>query len=536
MHEQPDTHREREGFFSKVKGVAGLTLISRVLGMWRDIAIASLGATRMTSAFVLAFQVPNLFRRLFGEGALSAAFVPVFSETAELGGPEKARRLFANALGLLAVVLAGVVVLAWAGLVLWATLWPGAWDRQLLVRLLGLTMPFTFTICLLALGSAALNCRGHFAYPAFAPILLNAFMIAAAWFLAPHWPGRPRVQLYIIAASVTTAGLVQLAGVLALLKAHGLPIRPRLRPVEPGIGPMARLMLPMLVGLGFLQIAELFSSVIAWIFAATAEHPTVEIFGRSYARPLEAGVLLRVYAAQRLYQFPMGVLAISLGVVVFPLLSRYASRGDTASLRVALNRALRLAGMEGLAAGVGLFLLAGPITRLIYRHRAFTASDAAQVAFILRMYVLGMVAYCTYQIFTRAFYALKDVRTPLLVSCLLVVPNVAMVAGLIWLPALGAGAFGVATTVTFTANVLVQAALLRRRLGRFGGRRLLLSLARSAVACAVMGGAISLLQWALAGRGDWLVVGVCVPAGAAVFFAAAAVLRAPELGELFRRR
>ena len=154
-------HTEREHFFRSVRVVASLTMLSRVLGMVRVIAFASLGANRMTSAFLLAFKIPNLFRRLFGEGALTAAFVPVFTETAETSGLDKARRLLANALGLLALTVAGVVVAVWAGLWIWATFFPGEWDRQLLIRLLSLMLPFTLTTCLLALGSAALNCRGR---------------------------------------------------------------------------------------------------------------------------------------------------------------------------------------------------------------------------------------------------------------------------------------------------------------------------------------------------------------------------------------
>ena len=526
---------EREGFFNKVKIVAGLTLLSRVLGMLRDIAITSLGASRTTSAFVLAFKIPNLFRRLFGEGALSAAFVPVFSETAEKSGFERAARLFANALGLLAVTISSVVVALWLGLLVWGALFPGQWDRQLLLRLLSLMLPFTITTCLLALGSAALNCRGRFAYPAFAPILLNVFLIAAAWLVAPMWRDRLEGQLTVIAAAVTLAGAAQLVGVLWLLKRTGFSTRPRLRPVEEGIKPILKLMLPMIIGLGFLQISELLSDLIAWVFSATAHAPTIYLFGREVQRPLGEGVLMRVYAAQRLYQFPMGVLAISLGVVVFPLFSRYAARGDLPNLRESLNRAVRLAVLEGLAAGVGLFVLAEPITRLIFLHRRFTPADAASSAFILRIYVLGLWAYCTYQIFVRAFYSLKDTRTPLLISCCLVVPNLAMVAGLIWVPWLGAGAFGVATAVTFSLNAVILGVLLRRRIGPFGGRKLAFSLARSLLACAAMAGTIRLLLASLAGRADWIVVAICVPAGAAVFVLVAWLLRCPELGELLRR-
>ena len=532
MDEQEQKHSEREHFFGAAKVVAGLTLVSRVFGMVRDIAITSLGVNAATAAFVLAFKIPNLFRRLFGEGALAAAFVPVFSETVEKEGFGKASRLLANTLGLLAVFLPVLMVLALAGLMAWISFWPGRWDTMLLLALTSAMLPFMVTICLLALGAAALNCRGHFAYPAAAPIILNVFIIAAAWFVAPAWRKDVPGQLYVIASSVTFAGIVQLLAVLWLLHRNGFSVRPRLRPMEAGIKPMFRLLVPMLVGLGFLQISELLNDVIAWLFSARDYSETIVIFGREFARPLEKGALVPVYAAQRLYQFPMGVLAISLGVAIFPLMSRYAARGDMQNLRDSLNRALRLALMEGLAAGTGLFVLAEPITKLIYQHRRFTPANAETAAFILQMYVLGMWAYCTSQIFTRAFYALKDVKTPLKVACSMVGLSLPVVILLIWVPQIRAGAFGLATACAAGLNTIILAVVLRRRMGRIGGRTLAKSFARSSIACAAMAEALYLIRWQFTDWANWLVVCVCVPAGAAVFLLVVRLLRAPELGEL----
>ena len=528
-----DAHREREHFFTGAKTIAAVTLLSRVLGLVRDMAITRLGATRMTDAFAFASKVPNLFRRLFGEGALSAAFVPVFTETVEQRGVDRGRALLANALGLLTLVLAGLLVVAGVGLAVWGLAFPGNWDRQLVLGLLAVMLPFTLTVCLLALASAAMNCRGHFAYPAFAPIVLNIFMIAAA-VLAPRvLAGNVPAQLYLIAASVTVAGVVQLAGALWVLRRAGFAVRPTLRPVQPGIGTMLKTMLPMLLGLGFLQVSEVINDAIAWTLTETPASQTLTLLGWELRKPLQGGVLMRVYAAQRLYQFPMGVLAVSLGVAIFPLLSRYAARGDRESFRDSLNRALRLAMMEGLAAGVGLFVLADPIVRLLFqRPPRFTQQDAATTAFVLKMYVLGMWAYCTYQMFVRAFYSLKDTLTPMKTGCLLVVPNMVLFAGLLWVPALGPGAYGVATAVTFAANTIILAALFRRRVGRFGGRKLAVSVGRSLAACAVMSAVIVLLERVLSGRSDLLIVGVCVPAGFVAFVATAWLLRAPELGEL----
>ncbi len=525
-------HREREHFFRGAKTIAGLTLLSRVLGMLRDMAIVWLGARWQNDAFQFAFAIPNLFRRLFGEGALSAAFVPVFTEAAEQGGLERARRLLSNAMGLLSVCLLIVMLLAMGGFVVWSAYSPARPDRQFLALLSNLMLPFMVTMCLLALGSAALNCRGHFAYPAAAPILMNLCILAAAWLVAPLWKGDRAGQLTVIAAAVSVSGVLQLAGVLWLLKRHGFSLRATVWPVQEEVRRMLKLMAPMLLGIGFLQISSLFDYVIAWLFAVREFSSTVVLFGYEFHRPLSEGVLVRLAAAQRLYQFPMGVLAISLGVAVFPLLARYASRGDLPNLRDSVNRAMRLAMMEGLATGAGLFLLAGPIVGLIYRHGDFRQADAAHSAFILRMYVLGLWAFCTHQIILRAFYSLKDPITPLKVSCVMAGLYMVLVSVLIWVPQVGAGAFGLTAAVTFSLNVLVLALLLRKRIGRIGGRKLLASTLRSLVSCAVMAGVVLLLRRGLGGCSNGLVVAVCVPAGAAAFVATAWLLRAPELGEL----
>ena len=524
-------HKEREHFFNAAKLVAVITLISRIFGMLRDMAITSLGASRYTDAYGFAFQIPNLFRRLFGEGALSSAFVPVFTDALEESGLERARKLLANALGLLAVFLLAVMIVVQIGFIVVALL-PGPADRKLLMTLATIIFPYMVTVCLLAMGSAALNCRGHFAFPAAAPIIFNIVGIIAAWWIAPMLKKNLPGQLMIVAISVTAAGVIQLIAVLWLLHKSGFSVRMRLKPVEPGIKLMVKLLMPVLLGLGFLQISELVATAIAWNLTATARSADMNIFGWIIHRPLTEGVIIRVNAARALYQFPMGVLAISLGVAVFPLLTRYAARGDIVNLRDSINRALRLSLMEGMATGVGLFILAEPIMRLIYARRNFTAADAAQSGFILKMYVLGMWAYCSYQILARSFYSLKDTKTPLKVSCWLAGVNLLMLVGMVWIPSLGAGAFGLSTSVTFAINSAVLIYLLRKRLGRFGGRKIAVSFLRTLCGCAVMAAAVYILRWQMGTVRNWIVVAVCIPVGAIVFLGVVWLLGAPELAEL----
>ena len=523
-------NKEREHFFSAAKLVAGITLISRIFGFIRDWGITSLGATRYTDAFSLAFKIPNLFRRLFGEGALASAFVPVFTDVYEKEGHEKARKLLANSFALLAVFLSALLVIGEVGFFLYSLV-PGPKDRGLLMLLSMIMYPYMFTVCLLALCSAAMNTRGHFAYPAAAPIIFNIFGIVAAWWIAPKFLGNLRGQLIIVSFSVVVAGVVQLVVVIWLLRKSGLYLRPCLLPIEPGIKSIINLVTPMLLGLGFLQFSEYFQDIIAWNLTVTKEAASLNIFGWAIPCPLREGVIVRVQAARNFYQFPMGVLAISLGVAVFPLLSRYAHRGDIPNLRDSINRAFRLSMMEGMATGVGLFILAEPIM-MIYARRKFTAVDAMQAAFVLKMYVLGMWAYCSYQILARAFYACKDTKTPLKVSCILSVVNLILLLAMVWVPGIGPGAFGLSTTITFSINALTLIYLLRKRLGRLGGRKIAVSFVRTSVACAIMAGVVYFLQGYMKDMNNWLILGVCVPAGAIVFFTVVWILGAPELGEL----
>ncbi|MDO8303218.1 MAG: lipid II flippase MurJ, partial [Sedimentisphaerales bacterium] len=350
-------HKEREHFFTQAKVVAVITLISRLFGFVRDMGITSLGALGYNDSFGLAFKIPNLFRRLFGEGALASAFVPVFTDVYEKQGLEKARLLLANAFALLAVFLAFLLVIGELGFFAYSLLpipqnHPTLMflipkDHQVLMFFAMIMYPYMFTVCLLALCSAALNSRGHFAYPAAAPIIFNIFGIAAAWWVAPWLTQNLKDQLTIVAFSVVIAGIVQLIAVLWLLKKSGLYQTPRLKPIEPGIPQILKLLTPMLIGLGFLQFSELFQDVIAYFLRASADSDSFTILGCKIVYPLTEGVLVRVGAARAFYQFPMGVLAISLGVAVFPLMTRYAARNDIVNLRDSINRALRLALMEG---------------------------------------------------------------------------------------------------------------------------------------------------------------------------------------------
>lgn len=536
-----DVHSERRQFFGAAKRIAGITLCSRVAGMVRDITLSrTFGVSGMTDAFYFAFMIPNLFRRLFGEGALSAAFVPVFSEAIEREGRRSAGTLLANVAALLGLGLCVVCVLVEVGLLIAHVSAPAAWAGRSVLSYAGIMMPFMVTICLLALGSAALNCVKHFAYPAAAPIILNVCIIAAAVCAVRFWePNGQRPA--VVAVGVTVAGVIQLAGVMWLLRAHGLPCVPRLRPIHPGVRKMLTMMGPMMIGLGALQLNTLVNKLIAWCFSGPPGQQTIDLFGRTFDKPLTEGVVTWLYYGERLYQFPLGVLALALATAVFPLFSRHAARGDLKNLRRSVNRALRLAVFEGLPSGVGLILLAEPLTALLFASRGslFTAEDARQTAHVVRFFGLGMWAFCAQQILLRAFYAQKDTATPLKVACGMIGLNVLLNLSLIWVPAVRHGAFGLATSTASSVSVLVLVWILRRRLKRIGGRALAVSLLRVALATAAMGVAVWqvktwLPRWGMGG--NLYIVGAGVIVGVAAYLLACKALGAPEVGELLARK
>ncbi len=512
-------------------------MLSRVFGLVREAAICALGATHMMGSFRVAFSIPNLFRRLFGEGAVSVAFVPVFTEVAQAEGWGRARVVLANVMGLLAVILAAVVVIGEALLFAYLMLAPQS-DHALLVRLTMIVLPFMFTVCLLALASAGLNCKGHFAYPAFAPILLNLFMIAAAIVAGAYFSKPAPGMLYILAGSVTIAGVVQLVGVVWLLRRMKLAAMWSTRPILAPVKRIAALTLPMIIPIGILQFSAFFDRIYAHFLASRPGAETFSLFGWTISRPLGEGVVTWFDNANRLYQFPMAILGISLATAVFPLFSRYAADNDLAGLRDTANCSLRLSLFLGIPSGAALLLLAEPAMVLLFRRWRFYTHDAIEAAWILRMYCLGMWAYFCNHILLRAFFAQKDARTPLIVSCCAAGLNMIIVAVGVFTP-LKAGALGLATAITASLNTMVLVVILRRRWGRIGFKSILASLARIAVATAAMTGVIALVLWKLSApladitnTRAGLVLLIGIPAAISVFLVAARVLGCPELGEL----
>lgn len=476
---------------SGVRTVGAWTLLSRILGMVRDVAMAAVfGAGAVLDAFTVAFRVPNLFRRLFGEGALTAAFLPAFVRERERNGETAGWRLATVVFVALFVVLAGMVALVelllWVGVLL---LDPSP-AALLLVQLTAVLLPYVVLVCLVAQMSAVLHGLGRFTVPAAVPVVLNVTWIAALWWVVPGL-GTENVRILAVAATVVVAGVLQFLVPLPALFGCGYRFdlgdadtRGRLREILAA-------MLPVLVGLSLVQLNTLIDAMIAWgLSAPEGAEP-------SSRHPLEAGTAAALYLGQRMYQFPLGVFGVALGTVLFPLLTRHAERGRADLLRDDLGLGLRLVFAIGLPASLGLVLLAEPITELLFRHGRFDANDAAQTAAMIAAYAVGVWAYSGVHVLQRAYYALDDRITPMRIGLIAVGVNVVLDLALVW--PLGGPGLAYATAASAVLHVGLLAAVVQGHVGRLEWESLLGSTTRITLATLLMGACCVATLWGIAG-------------------------------------
>ncbi len=535
---------------TSAKLIAVCTLLSRITGLVREMLLAqAFGIQWIQDAFCYAFQIPNLFRRLLGEGAMAAVFVPTFTRTLEQEGPAQAWRLLARTLALLCVALVVVVVtLELVVLAIWL-LMPaegaaGA-GRQLILALTALMLPFMLTICVVALLSAILNCVGSFVPAALAPVLLNIAMIAAVGGIGPAlYPGDPGTQVYVVAVAVVAAGVLQVLFLVPVLRANGVQLGWRFEPRDPAVKRMLRLLVPVALGQGVLAFGVFLDAQICVLL--THERGgvmTAGFLGWTYVRPLEEGALATITYAQRLYQFPLGVLVISLATAAMPAFSRLAARQEWPGWAAEVRQSLRLAVFEGILTGTMMIALGGPIVRLLFEYRQFTPEATDRVSFVLIFYGLAMWAYCAQHILLRGFYSLGDVRTPLWISVAVLPLNVALTLALIWFDSIREAAFAISSVVTSGLAVVVGAVVLQRRVHtRLLDSAMASALARMLLAAGAGGGAAwlaaPLVQGLLAGRITARAFEALGPlaVGTAAFLIVAWLLRLPEVGLLVAQR
>jgi putative peptidoglycan lipid II flippase len=522
--------------------ISFLTLISRVLGLARDIALANtFGLGSVASAFGTAFQVPNLFRRLFGEGALSAASIPVLTEKLAREGEPAADQLAGRILSLLVLLLAGLTIvgeLVIAGLYL---LYGEQRDNAVVLTLTALMLPYMIFICTAALLGGVQNVFGRFASAAAAPIILNLFMIAALLAAPRMYPagasgeattdGRLWLmsrQAALVALAVVVSGVFQMAWQWAAARRIGLRLPLSLSTRDAAVRRIGITMLPMVAGLAAVQINTLLDTLIAWWFVPR------EVV-RSAVGPERVGPDILAYA-QRLYQFPLGVFATALATAIFPALSRHAAENDLPGLGRTLSRGLRIASFEGIPSLVGLILIREPLVRLLFGHGEFGRWPEAvdRVSTALFMYALGIWAFGVNQIVVRAFYSIGDARTPLWISVRNVGLNLVLNLVLVQ-TALREAGLALATSICAVLQVVLLLRRFSAQTGHFDWASIRVSVARTLAATAIMAVSVLLTDRMLGHAPAVLQVGVLVGVGAAAFAVAAWALRAEEMREMLRR-
>jgi len=526
-----------QGWLPHLRVVSLLTLFSRLLGLMRDVLMAAVfGNGALMDAFSVAFRVPNLARRLFGEGALSTTFLPLFLQECDKRGEDSAWRLAGTVVASLAGLLLSVTL--FGELVLWSvSLWGDAGtEGQRLLFLTALLLPYLVLICLAAQFSALLHARGQFAVPALLPVMLNVVWIAALVGIVPLFE-TPVEKMTVVCVGILLGGVLQLTAPLPALWRRGFRLQTDWAEHKSGVRHLGRTVLPVLLGLSITQINTLADSLIAWGVSRPEGAPAEAMLFGTVGYPMHAGTASALYFAQRVYQFPLGVFGIALGTVLFPLFARQAQAGQTARLRGSLELGLRLVTAIGIPAAAGLMLLCTPLTRLCFQYGAFDARDVQQTAKMIAVYGAAVWAYCGLMIVQRGFFALGDRQTPLRVGLLAVGLNLALDGILIW--PLGGNGLALATSLTAVLQFLLLAWLLQAHVERFDAGSISRTVAKTLAATGIMAIAcvmtLSLFAESarVAGR-LWRVV-VPVAASLAVFGVAAKLLGLHEPWLLWRR-
>ncbi len=461
--------------------VSFFTLLSRVSGLARDMVMAGLfGAGPVMDAFSVAFRIPNLARRMLGEGAMTTAYLPVFVRERERHGAEATDRLTTAMFVTMSGVLVGIVLLAELLLVVASFGTTAGSNARLLIVLTAEMLPFALLMCLVAQLSAVLHSMQRFAWPAFAPVILNLVWIVTALGIA--WmTDDPLIQIHVIAAGVVISGVLELFVVGTATWRTGIRISGAWRQAIPRVREVFQTMMPILAVTWIFQMNTLLDSLLAWGLAAPQESTGS---GSEFPWPLEAGTASALYFAQRMYQFPMGVFSLALGTVLFPLMSRHVERGELDQVGRDLSFGMRVVVSIGIPASVGLGLLSGPISVLFFERGAFTSNDAALTARCIAAYGAGVWAYMGLSIIHRGFFALNDRRRPLSMGLLAVGLNVILNLTLIWVFA-GMGlalATAIAAIVQFVATVW----LYQKRNGLLDLHSISRTVAKTVVATLVM--------------------------------------------------
>lgn len=516
---------EKAKIIRSVSVVGLFTMSSRVLGLARDVLMAGLfGTSVWMSAFVVAFTIPNLFRRLFGEGALAASFIPVFVETRQKQGDPAAWDMARKVITMLAavltlLVLSGIIIIS--GVIAFSA--PGG-KAAIILPLLRIMLPYMIFICLAALSMAILNSFQHFAVPAATPCLLNFIWILTVLLVCPRLGSSMNVRIHAVAWAVLVAGIVQLGAQVPMLRHFGFRAGLSFAWRDTRIIRMLQLMGPAALGLAVTQFNVLIDRMLAaWIGAWAPA---------------------ALFYSERLIYFPLGVFATAMGTVLLPTFSGHAARTDASEMKRTINHSLCNLLFVMIPAAAGLLVLAHPIIRMIFEWKLFTAQSTHLTAIALQFYAPGLLVFSLARILVPAFYAQQDTITPVKVGILTVVLNLVLNLAFVltWPLYLKHAGLACATVLAESFYALVLAILLHRRLGSPGWRKIGGSAIRSAIAAMAMGIAVwfiarylpTYLPQRLPNKiAQIITVAIAIGFGTGFYLSLAFLLRIPALTDIF---
>lgn len=499
--------------------VSGGTFVSRVLGYVRDMLIAHrFGGGLHADAFFVAFRIPNMARELLGEGALSAAFIPVFTETLTKQGRPSAFRMAARAFWAMALILCVVCLIGiWVAPGLVRLIAPGFGAEpeklHLTVALTRMMFPYLFFIGLTALMMGILNSLGHFAAPALSPALLNIAMILSLLFLGPHL-GEP---IFALAYGVLGGGVLQLCSQLPPAARRGVALTPTGGVRDPALARIGRLMAPGVAGLAITQLNVFITTLLASF--------------------LVEGSVSYLYYAFRLVHLPIGLIGVAVATAIFPAMAA-AAQQSPGELKKTLVFALRLTLFLTIPALLGLVIFRHTIIHLLFERGAFTRVTTMATAQVLLGYSLGLCFFVANRVLVPAFHAFQDTATPVKAGAAAVASNILF--SLLLMGPLGAAGLAVATSLASMVNAALLIFLLRRHLGSISDQDLARSLRKTGLAGLCMAGTCLILEILLPspdGHGFALALARFVGelgAGTAVFLGAAALLGCEEVRVLRR--
>lgn len=506
---------------AKAAGIVGIaTMVSRIFGYIRDMVVAAFfGASWMTDAFWVAFRIPNLLRRLLGEGSLTVSFVPVFTEYLQKKSKEEALELASNAFTILSIILVIISILGvlFSPLIV-ALMAPGFIKEPgqfaLTVFLNRLMFPYIFFISLVALCMGILNSFRHFAVPALSPVILNISMIVAALTLRNYF----EEPITALAVGVMIGGVLQLAMQWPFLVKFGVKFKPRFNFHHPGIKQIGFLMFPAFFGAAVYQINVLVGTILASL--------------------LPSGSVSYLFYADRIMELPLGVFAVAIGTASLPSFSEHVSKGNFEELKSSLSFSLRLMLFVTIPSMVAIIVLHFPIISVLFQRGAFDVQAAVSTSQALFCYALGLWAFSLIRVIVSVFYSLQDAKWPVKAAIVALVFNI--IASLILMNPLKHNGLALANSLASMINVIILSVVLKKKIGTFLDRSFYSSVIKIIISSLVMLAALMIVDFFLPWNTDahfkarliYLIISIAV--GAAAFFICSYLLKSPEIYGIIR--